>query len=56
MKVGDIYEKDGKRYQILAVLGINCYSQKELEDEPMPVLEEEIKEEIIKKKTRRKKV
>ena len=59
MKVGDIYEKDGKRYEVLEILGMNCWSMKELEDVPeMPVLEEVLEETIeeppviVEKKTR----
>lgn len=65
MKVGDRYEKNGVTYEVLAILGNNCWSSKEVtEDIPVkdvPVLEAEIPEEkpvIVEKKPRgrRKKV
>ena len=68
MKVGDRYEKDGVTYEVLAILGNNCWSSKEVDEkyptvkaEDVPVLEAEIPEEkpvIVEKKPRgrRKKV
>ena len=63
MKVGDIFEKNGKRYLVLAPLGGNNFSLKELKgDEPkqeeLPVLEEVVEEPPViaeKKRGRRKK-
>ena len=43
MKVGDIYEKNGKKYEVLQILGMNCWSEREVgEADPVdvPVLEE----------------
>lgn len=57
MKVGDIYEKDGKRYEILMILGTDSYSMREITEAPVtvekPIATPEIPAEV--KKTRKRK-
>lgn len=61
MKVGDIYEKDGKRYEILMILGTDSYSMREITEAPVtvekPIATPEIPAEVIvsEKKTRKRK-